>query len=183
MILVAVSHCAGHLVEENITSSASTRLFATRLERRLGCLSPAPSEVHSARLFAAPGQAVVDVGLICLVQKPNCWVTSTQTKWPENQIHIRFRTRSLFQFARMRFVFDWKIDLAKIWSSKSDSHKNHPKGSQFVNFSSPEKIANCCVAFTYLEKNLENLQGKKERILTGKSESLGRKVLRYKRPL
>ena len=34
-------------------------------QRRLGCLSPRPSEVHSARLFAAAGigVVVVDVGL------------------------------------------------------------------------------------------------------------------------
>ena len=42
-------------------------------QRRLGgCLSPGPSEVQPARLFAAPDIAVVDVGLDSLNPKTNC---------------------------------------------------------------------------------------------------------------
>ena len=37
--------------------------------RRLGYLSPGPSEVHSVRLFAAPDIAVVDFGLNSLSSK------------------------------------------------------------------------------------------------------------------
>ena len=36
---------------------------------RLGCLRPGPNEVHSARLFAAPDIAIIDVGVYSLSPK------------------------------------------------------------------------------------------------------------------
>ena len=59
---ISRSSCWARMVEKNTTRSASARLFVARLviQRRRGCLSPGPSEVHSAR---CPDIAVVHVGL------------------------------------------------------------------------------------------------------------------------
>ena len=68
-----VSHRAGlGCVVKEMTRKA-LRGQTKDCQRRVGRLSPGPSEVHLARLFAAPDTAVVGVGLNFLsVERPNC---------------------------------------------------------------------------------------------------------------
>ena len=105
-----------------------------RGQRRFWCLSVGPREVQSARLFAAPDAAVVDVVLNFL--RPNCSITTIT--WLEHHLRIRFRTRSLFRFGRTTMIFAWKIGMIKIWRSQSDSHKNQNQ---------PCKADSCAIRF------------------------------------
>ena len=76
------------------TSLRGQTVSQDRLER----LSPGPSDVISARLFAAPDTAAaVDVVLNILSLNTN--------EWPEHHLRIQFRTRNLFRFVTTRFVF------------------------------------------------------------------------------
>ena len=76
-------------------------------QHRLGCLSPGPSEVLSARLFAAPDAAVVDVGLNFLSPTThllNHKSIPVQTKDRSTIPTSDFSQEDCFD-ARARFVF------------------------------------------------------------------------------
>ena len=80
-------------------------------QRRLGCLSAGPSEVHSARLFAAPDTAVVDVGFKFLSPKTKLLNhTSKQANDPSTICVSDFAQNACFDL-RERDLF---CDLIKI---------------------------------------------------------------------
>ena len=67
------------LVKKNGVKRLGTSLHdQTGSQRRLGCLRPGPSEVHSTRLFAAPDTAVADFGFKFL--SPNTTYTCESHK-------------------------------------------------------------------------------------------------------
>ena len=59
--------------------------------------------------------------------RPQLWIDPKLVMIDCYLFRIRFGATILFRFPRTGvFVFAWKIDLTKIWSSKSNSRKNQP---------------------------------------------------------